>query len=161
VPDLHLEISVLTPLERLVAPGLDEAFPGARQATVDGEFSRVPEDITRAVTRLHWGMMSVSPGSRDMMKRLIEEHAPVTVRARALLPDGRTARIYVWRQGEPRRLSVAVRVGEFGDASREGQFVGALASTLEGRAKRQRGGVIRVPDWEEIQLDLKNLIPDL
>ncbi|MCC7146640.1 MAG: hypothetical protein IT443_09355 [Phycisphaeraceae bacterium] len=110
---------------------------------------RMAEDVERAARKNHWAVLRVQKG--PYQEADIEELRTAWL----LLPDNRTAVVQVTRQ-EPALAAqtqaspsasqgqavvtyeVRVRVGRFGDAKLEKQFLAALGKTLKGKPLRQR-----------------------
>ena len=135
---------------REVGPSVAEA--AFEQALVDGSIAqwtadaaRLADDIGRVFRDLHWGRLSVEPTARmGNEPQGTSEAGKVSIQARALLPDGRTATVAARAVGDG-QVRVAVRVGQFGDGPLEQRFVDALVKRLSGKPKRQRGGKFEVP----------------
>lgn len=98
---------------------------------------RLADDIGRAFCDIHWGTLYIreKPGQADI---------PPTVRAAALLDDGRRVLVAAWPIDQE-QVRVAVRVGEFGHAREEQRLVNALANRLGGKPKRQYRGHFELP----------------
>ena len=117
-------------VDRLSAPGLDEPFPHASMAILLGDYDRLEYDIPRAMKACHWGKISLTQGPAGSA----QTGGPI-LRARALLPDGRTATMVAWPKGE-RLVSVSVRVGHRGDREWERDYLTQLGSILRGKPSR-------------------------
>ncbi len=129
------------PLEYLTAPGIEEPFPSGSYAELPGDARRLPEDVQRAVERVHWGLIHFEG---PLPSRPADAMA-TTVRAEALLPDGRTAAIVAW-PSIVGGVGLAIRVGPFGDPREERAFAAVLAKTLAGKPKPKRGGTFEIPE---------------
>jgi hypothetical protein len=99
--------------------------------------ARLADDIGRAFSDIHWGTLYI----RENPDRAGDD--PI-VRAAALVDDGRRVLVAAWPAGQE-QVRVAVRVGEFGHARAQQQFINALAKRLRGKPKRQYGGHFELP----------------
>jgi hypothetical protein len=141
-PNYPLRSHAIQPITPDHMPGAVALPPGTTFGTWRATPSRLAEDIPRAVKRLSWGLLEVSlppsegPGATG-----------ATVRAEALLPDNRIAVIHGWKLSET-EIAVGVRIGRFGDAAIEQEFLQMLADALAGRAAPKRGGTFTLPaNW--------------
>ena len=123
----------IEPTNHLTGPGLDRPLPDASMASWPAAFDRLIYDIPRAIKRLHWGMLTVRQ----------DPDAPV-IRATALLPDGREATLFAW---EPRQglITVALRVGHFGDRRQERACIAAVRAVLRGKPSRRHRQGFQLP----------------
>ena len=137
------------PTDHLAGPGVDEPFLDGSMARWGADFNRVIYDIPRAVKRSHWGLLHAQPDGPDEPGVTPDGVSSTgrVVRARALLPDGRTATIIAWSADEG-AIAVVVRVGRFGDRPMERVFISELAQVLRGKpGRRQRVDAITPKPW--------------
>lgn len=121
------------------APAWAAELGHASTARVEGERSRLADDIRRAIKRSHWGLVRFTEA----------ENAGGVMRAEAMLADGRVVTI-VLEPGEAETHTVAVRVGRFGDAAVETAYLQVLADTLCDTPKPPRDAKFHLPDnWPE------------
>ena len=115
---------------------------------------RLPVDVVRALEPMHWAKVRLDVTRAG--DRAEENAAPssrpeaaagpaLRVRALALLPDNRKARIDAWSEG-PEAAACRVRVGNFGDERLERAFLKVLGKVLAGKPKPQRGGTFELPE---------------
>lgn len=113
----------------------DHSLAGGSEATWTADGRRLFDDLRRAATEQHWGVLSL---------KKVEEPASA-VRMTALLPDDRPAEVLAWPIDDD-RVRVQVRIGRFGDGMRERAYLQTLGRILDGPPKRQRGGKFKLPD---------------
>lgn len=132
--------------------GSDLLLPGATRATLRGDFRRLDKDMHRSIRKTYWGVLSVTfdgaaacdKAGTSAVVSLAEGAKLPHASARALLADGRTARIFAWPEDE-NRIAVVIRVGPFGDASRERDFLATMQRVLDGKPMPVRGGTFELP----------------
>ncbi|MCE9589140.1 MAG: hypothetical protein K8S99_01295 [Planctomycetes bacterium] len=132
---------VVKPIAFERSPAWAQALSRASVAKIKGDPARLSDDVKRAVKRSHWGLLRLmdAPKGTD---------APMS--AAALLPDGRHATILVTPGSAGGENTVAVRVGQFGDANEERAFLQTLADTLRGKPKPVRDSKFTLPEnWPE------------
>lgn len=104
-------------------------------------YERVADDIGRALKRLGWATLQVDAGKPN------DQRSP-PVRAEGLAPNGRAVNVWAWPAPDEsaEQIVVAARVGHFGQADMESQFLRTLAKVLEDKPKRQYGGSFELPE---------------
>lgn len=115
----------------------EKTLAGGSVAQWRADPARLADDIGRAFRDIHWGTLYIREKSGQAAP-------PLTVRAAALLDDGRRALVAAWPI-DHEQVRVAVRVGEFGQAREEQRLVNALANRLGGKPKRQYRGHFELP----------------
>ena len=123
----------IEPTNHLTGPGLDQPLPDASMATWPAAFDRLIYDIPRAIQRLHWAMLTVCQ----------DPSAPV-IQAAALLPDGREATLFAWKSREG-LITLALRVGHFGDRRQERACIAAMRAVLSGKPSRRHRQGFQLP----------------
>ena len=126
------------PIDRIQNTHVDEPFLDGSLAQWQADGDRLVDDIRRSFRDLHWG-------KTYLRRQPSDDRQPLQlVRAAAILDDGRTATVVAWpvRQDQ---VAVALRVGQFGDAARQQNFIHMLAKTLHGKPAPKRGGSFRLP----------------
>jgi len=117
---------------------VDPPPPGGRlqpasTGTLNGDPQRLAADVQRSIRKSHWGLLKLE--SRGIVDHNDPEppppDGPVVVAARALLPNDLEAHIVVWETA-PQRVSVAIRVGSFGNANLEHRWLHKFADVLAG-----------------------------
>jgi hypothetical protein len=137
----------------VVQPIVPAGLPGAAMLPLDTTFatwnatsSRLAEDIPRAVKRSNWGLLEITDQSLPAAPEAAAA-GTAPIRAEALLPDNRVAVIHGWKLRE-NEVAVGVRIGRFGDAKVERDFIQMLADALAGKPAPRRGGTFTLPpDW--------------
>lgn len=123
-----------------------DAWTSDRWVADDG---RLAADLSRAIEAVHWAPIRVvmRPAVLGMADTAMDDDVragAMVWHADALMPDGREVRIMAW-PAQPRQVAVAVRVGRFGDAAQERQFIDALRKVLDGPSKRIRRNKFVLP----------------
>ena len=113
----------------LIRRGLDQSLPHASTFRWQADFDRLIYDIPRAVQQLHWTSIAVR-----VVPPSTEEGE--TINAEALLPNGHLAYIAAWKSHDG-FITVAARVGHFGDRRQEDALIAQLAKVLRGKPSRR------------------------
>lgn len=102
---------------------------------------RVESDIVRSFERSHWAKLrsSVTPPTASSQARW---------RAAAILPDGRTTNV-IARRTDAGDVSIAIRVGAFGDAATEHDYARVLAGSLLEKPRPKRDHTFTLPEPSE------------
>lgn len=128
----------------IVLPGSVERLRHASIAKITADPRRLEADIPRAVRRCEWGLerLSVERAKPSENPDFWETYRVIQATART--PSDQTVTIFAWGQDD--WLRVMVRVGPFGEAPEELEFIEALNEILRGRAIIPRGGKFELPE---------------
>lgn len=102
---------------------------------------RVESDIVRSFERSSWAKL------RSSVAADASADSPRWAAA-AVMPDGRTAYV-IARRSSAGVVSIAVRVGAFGDEASERGYARVLAGSLVDKARPKRDHTFTLPEWNE------------
>lgn len=128
---------------------MQEALPGATLASWRGDFARLVDDGPRAVRVMQWAIVQQEPAKawRQPINRTWTWPDPQVLRIQALTPGDLTVTIIAWHEASDTTLiHVAVRVGGFGDAEVQTQFLAHLHRLMRGPAMPRRTGSFALPE---------------